>query len=172
MPSVTSAIERAAHNIIALAYFPPAHRGQNLVMGRTITLEQARGIAKFPYVEPRGLPAGYHMIWGTQAPATAARSVLILRYASALNHTGFSVTEMAANPHATSFTCRVLRWRTTSRQPRPPSLTAGYHGKVPPPGFASIPCHGWKAGATQIQLVDESGKLTPTQIQRVIQNTH
>ncbi len=167
---VSNVIAQAARRVMMFSYFPAA-RSDQIVMGRTISIDQARTIAKFPFVEPQGLPSGYRLIWVTQAPATAARSTIILRYAPSTSGAGFSVTEMAATPGAGSFACRALRWQGTPRS-RPPTLPAANHGNALPLGWTSIPCHGWKIGATEIHLVDQSGKLAPAQIKRIIQSTH
>jgi hypothetical protein len=171
LPPVSDAIARAAHKIMLFTYFPPAHKGQHIVVGRTISLEQARRIAKIRFVEPKGLPAGYHMIWATEAPTGAARFIVTLRYESTLSGAGLSIWEMAAKHGAKSFGCHVLRWSRTSTQRQIPSLPPVYRGKTLPQGFSSIPCHGWKVGNTQIELIDEENKLTPSQVAHVVQLT-
>lgn len=173
LPPVSSAIARAAHKFLILTYFPKASKSQTLLMGRVITVEQARAVSKFRFVEPQGLPAGYHLIWATDAPAGAARYIITLRYESSLNGKGLSFMETAAKPGAHSAQCHVLTWSRTPgfNKVSPPRMPSNYRGGTPPPGFRSVPCHGWKVGKTQLNLLDEHGGLTQSQIQHVIQST-
>jgi hypothetical protein len=172
LPPVSSAIARAAHKFLTLTYFPKAHNGQTVLMGRTITIEQARAVSKFRFVEPQGLPAGYHLIWATDAPAGAARYVITLRYESSFDGKGLEIMEAAAKPGARSSQCHALKWsRTPGSKVPPPQTPTNYRGGSPPLGFTLLPCHGWKAGKTQINLLDIGGGLTPSQIQHVIETT-
>jgi hypothetical protein len=170
LPPVKNAIARAAHTILTMTYFPSSHKNQAPVLGHTITLEQVRTITAFRFVEPRGLPADYHLVAVVKAPTGAMREAVTLRYVSSSNPIGLAMMESAAKASRKPAGCKVLRW-VRSPGHAPPPFAGGYHGTVPPPGFKSIPCDAWNAAGTQIQLVDMTGALTRSQIQHVIQLT-
>lgn len=170
LPPVKNAIARAAHTFLTMTFFPSSHKNQAPVLGRTVTIEQARTITAFRFVEPQGLPAGYHLIAVVKAPAGAMREAVTLRYVSSSNPIGLTMMESAAKRSRKPPRCKVLRWVGSAGQ-APPAFVGGYHGTIPPPGFKSIPCNAWSAAGTQIQLVDMTGALTRGQIQHVIQLT-
>jgi len=170
LPPVKNAIARVARTFLTVTYFPSSRKNQAPVLGKTVTLEQVGTITAFHFVEPRGLPAGYHLVAVAKAPAGAMREAVTLRYVSSSNPIGLAMMESAAKASRKPAGCKVLRWVRSPGHPRPVFLTH-YHGTSPPAGFKSIPCHAWDANGTQIQLVDMTGALTRSQIQHVMQLT-
>ena len=171
LPPVANAISRVAHTILTMSYFPTGHKTQPLVLGRGLTLEQARAITKFEFIQPQGLPAGYHLIRATVAPPQAARYVVTLRYAPSSSVIGLTMMESAVKPNGKPPSCRVLKWTRSSGLPIP-KVISHYRGPFPPAGFTSVACHAWNVRRTEIQLVDFAGVLAPKQLQHIIQRTH
>jgi hypothetical protein len=169
LPPVKNAIARAALTFLKMTYFPSSHKNQAPVLGKTVTLEQVRTIAAFRFVEPRGLPAGYHLIAVVKAPLGAMREAVTLRYVSSSNPIGLAMMESAGKTSQKPAGCKVLRWNHRGHGPR--AFPGKYRGPIPPAGFRSIPCNAWNAAGTLIQLVDMTGVLTPVQIRRIIDSS-
>ncbi len=169
LPPVKNALARAAHTFLTMTYFPSSHKNQAPVPGQTATIEQARAITAFHFVEPRGLPAGYQLIAVVKAPVGALRQGVTLRYVSSANPIGLAMFESAGTPSRKVAFCWVLR----SVRARAGLLNhpERYRGGPLPPGMKSIPCNAWNVGGTRIQLVDMTGALTPAEIRHVIEAT-